>query len=165
MSDDRLGEFLAGVPGFFPVSGAREPDRRLGAGGTITARVVVARLASALLLAAVAAVGALVALAVRTDVADVPRAVGATAMFAVIYLGIGAVVGDRAMTAGMAFEAINHGGDARPDMLVILNDNAMSISENDGAMVNYLSALLSGKLYNKLLEGGKRVLPHRPTAL
>ncbi|MGH8128919.1 MAG: 1-deoxy-D-xylulose-5-phosphate synthase N-terminal domain-containing protein, partial [Gammaproteobacteria bacterium] len=45
-----------------------------------------------------------------------------------------AVVGDGAMTAGMAFEALNHGGDVRPDMLVILNDNAMSISENVGAM-------------------------------
>ncbi|HEX6255948.1 MAG TPA: hypothetical protein VFZ70_09075 [Euzebyales bacterium] len=85
--------FLAGVAGFFHVSGSREPDRRLAAAGSITSRVVVARLASSLLLAAVAAVGALVALAVRTDVADVPRAVGATAMFAVIYLGIGAVVG------------------------------------------------------------------------
>ncbi|MGA7965218.1 MAG: 1-deoxy-D-xylulose-5-phosphate synthase [Gammaproteobacteria bacterium] len=75
-----------------------------------------------------------------------------------------AVVGDGAMTAGMAFEALNHGGDVRPDMLVILNDNAMSISENVGAMVNYLSGLLSGRLYTSMREGGKRVLSHMPTA-
>lgn len=75
-----------------------------------------------------------------------------------------AVVGDGAMTAGMAFEALNHGGDARPDMLVILNDNAMSISENVGAMVNYLTGLLSGKLYTTVREGGKRVLSHMPAA-
>lgn len=75
-----------------------------------------------------------------------------------------AVVGDGAMTAGMAFEALNHGGDARPDMLVILNDNAMSISENVGGMVNYLSGLLSGKLYTAMREGGKRVLSHMPAA-
>jgi len=75
-----------------------------------------------------------------------------------------AVVGDGAMTAGMAFEALNHGGDARPDMLVILNDNAMSISENVGAMVNYLSGLLSGRLYTSMREGGKRVLSHMPAA-
>ncbi len=75
-----------------------------------------------------------------------------------------AVVGDGAMTAGMAFEALNHGGDARPDMLVILNDNAMSISENVGAMVNYLTGLLSGKLYTAMREGGKRVLSHMPAA-
>ncbi len=77
---------------------------------------------------------------------------------------VAAVVGDGAMTAGMAFEALNHGGDARPDMLVILNDNAMSISENVGAMVNYLSGLLSGKLYTTVREGGKRVLSHMPAA-
>ena len=75
-----------------------------------------------------------------------------------------AIVGDGAMTAGMAFEALNHGGDVRPDMLVILNDNAMSISENVGAMVNYLSGLLSGRLYTSMREGGKRVLSHMPAA-
>jgi len=75
-----------------------------------------------------------------------------------------AIVGDGAMTAGMAFEALNHGGAARPDMLVILNDNAMSISENVGAMVNYFSRLLSGRLYTRVREGGKRVLSHMPAA-
>lgn len=85
--------FLAGVAGFFHVSGSRDADRRLAAAGSATWRVVVARLSSSLVLAAVAAAGALLALAIRTDVADVGRAVGATAMFAVIYLGIGVAVG------------------------------------------------------------------------
>jgi len=85
--------FLAGVAGFFHVSGSRDADRRLAAAGSTTSRVVVARLASSLLLAAVAAGGALLALTVRTDVADLARAVGATAMFAVIYMGIGAAIG------------------------------------------------------------------------
>lgn len=85
--------FLAGVAGFFHVSGSREPDRRLAAIRSCTRRVVAARLTSSLLLVSVAAIGALVALTVRADVADLPRAVGATAMFALIYLGIGATVG------------------------------------------------------------------------
>lgn len=85
--------FLAGVAGFFHVAGSRDADRRLAAAGSATWRVVVARLGSALLLAVVAVAGALLALAVRADVADVGRAVGATAMFAVIYLGIGVAVG------------------------------------------------------------------------
>lgn len=85
--------FLAGVAGFFHVAGSREADRRLAAAGSATARVVTARLTSALLLAAVATAGALLALAVRTDIADPARAIGAAAMFAVIYLGIGATIG------------------------------------------------------------------------
>ncbi|MDN5864567.1 MAG: 1-deoxy-D-xylulose-5-phosphate synthase [Gammaproteobacteria bacterium] len=75
-----------------------------------------------------------------------------------------AVVGDGAMTAGMAFEALNHGGEARPNMLVILNDNAMSISENVGALVQYFNRLISGRLYTTMREGGKRVLSHMPPA-
>lgn len=75
-----------------------------------------------------------------------------------------AVVGDGAMTCGQSFEALNHGGDARPDMLLILNDNAMSISENVGGLVNYFSRILSGRLYTTLREGGKRVLQHMPPA-
>lgn len=66
------------------------------------------------------------------------------------------VIGDGAITAGMAFEAMNHAGDIRPDMLVILNDNEMSISENVGALNNHLAQLLSGKLYSSLREGGKK---------
>src|SRR5881275_321658 len=58
-----------------------------------------------------------------------------------------AVIGDGAMTAGMAFEALNHAGSLDVDMLVILNDNDMSISENVGAFSNYFARLLSGKLY------------------
>ncbi|MBD9249661.1 MAG: 1-deoxy-D-xylulose-5-phosphate synthase, partial [Cronobacter sakazakii] len=72
------------------------------------------------------------------------------------------VIGDGAITAGMAFEAMNHAGDIRPDMLVILNDNEMSISENVGALNNHLAQLLSGKLYSTLREGGKRVFSNVP---
>ena len=69
-----------------------------------------------------------------------------------------AVIGDGAMTAGMAFEALNHAGDSRADLLVILNDNEMSISPNVGGLANYLARLLSGKLYTTVREGGKKVL-------
>lgn len=85
--------FLAAVAGFFHVAGSREADTRLASAGSASASVVVARLTSSLLLAAVAAAGALLALAMRTDVADPLRAVIATVMFAIIYLGIGATVG------------------------------------------------------------------------
>lgn len=72
------------------------------------------------------------------------------------------VIGDGAITAGMAFEAMNHAGDINSDLLVILNDNEMSISENVGALNNHLAQILSGKLYSKLREGGKRVLSGIP---
>jgi len=72
------------------------------------------------------------------------------------------VIGDGAITAGMAFEAMNHAGDINPDMLVVLNDNEMSISENVGALNNHLAQLLSGKLYSTLREGGKKVLSGLP---
>jgi len=72
------------------------------------------------------------------------------------------VIGDGAITAGMAFEAMNHAGDIKSDMLVVLNDNEMSISENVGALNNHLAQLLSGKLYSQLREGGKRVLSGIP---
>lgn len=85
--------FLAGVSGFFHVTGSRDADRRLAAAGAGAAPVVLARLLSSLLLAGLAAAGALVALAARTELADPWRAVGATAMFAVIYLAIGTTVG------------------------------------------------------------------------
>lgn len=62
----------------------------------------------------------------------------------------------------MAFEAMNHAGDIRPDMLVVLNDNEMSISENVGALNNHLAQLLSGKLYSSLREGGKKVFSGVP---
>ncbi|MDP5134510.1 1-deoxy-D-xylulose-5-phosphate synthase [Rheinheimera baltica] len=69
-----------------------------------------------------------------------------------------AVIGDGAITAGMAFEALNHAGEVRPDMLVILNDNEMSISENVGALNRYFARILSGSFYTSLREGGKKIL-------
>ncbi len=73
-----------------------------------------------------------------------------------------AIIGDGAMTAGMAFEALNHAGGNKSDILVILNDNEMSISPNVGAMNNYLARLLSGPIYSNVREGSKRVLNHMP---
>ncbi|MCW8328081.1 1-deoxy-D-xylulose-5-phosphate synthase [Photobacterium sp. SDRW27] len=72
------------------------------------------------------------------------------------------VIGDGAITAGMAFEAMNHAGGVHSDMLVILNDNEMSISENVGALNNHLARLLSGSLYTTIREGGKKVLAGAP---
>lgn len=69
------------------------------------------------------------------------------------------VIGDGAMTAGMAFEAMNHAGDVRPDMLVILNDNGMSISENVGAMTRMLARILASRRLNLLRERAKRAIP------
>ncbi|MBN8481441.1 MAG: 1-deoxy-D-xylulose-5-phosphate synthase [Xanthomonadales bacterium] len=69
-----------------------------------------------------------------------------------------AVIGDGAMTAGMAFEALNHGGDVKPDMLVILNDNQMSISENVGALTQMLARLMSSRTLNRLRENSKRMM-------
>lgn len=76
-----------------------------------------------------------------------------------------AVIGDGAMTAGMAYEALNHAGDLDADLLVILNDNDMSISENVGGMSNYLARLLSSRLYTSMREGGKKVLSAIPPML
>ena len=73
-----------------------------------------------------------------------------------------AVIGDGAMTAGMAFEALNHGGDIHKDMLVILNDNEMSISENVGALNNHLAKMLSGSFYTGFREGSKKILNNLP---
>ena len=74
-----------------------------------------------------------------------------------------AIIGDGAMTAGMAFEALNHAGSLDVDLLVVLNDNDMSISNNVGALSNYFARLLSGRLYASLREGGKKVLRQMPT--
>src|SRR6478752_6258786 len=74
-----------------------------------------------------------------------------------------AVIGDGALTAGMAFEALNHAGSLPNDLLVILNDNDMSISENVGALSNYFARALSGRVYAHLREGGKKVLRAMPT--
>jgi 1-deoxy-D-xylulose-5-phosphate synthase len=73
-----------------------------------------------------------------------------------------AVIGDGALTAGMAFEALNHAGDLGANLLVILNDNDMSISQNVGGMSNYLARVLSGRFYASVREGGKKVLAGMP---
>lgn len=69
-----------------------------------------------------------------------------------------AVIGDGAMTAGMAYEALNHAGDLDANLLVVLNDNEMSISPNVGALRKYLTRLLSGRMYSTMRESGKKVL-------
>ncbi len=75
---------------------------------------------------------------------------------------VAAIIGDGAMTAGMAYEALNHAGHLRADMLVILNDNEMSISPNVGGLNNYLTRLLSSRSFTSAREGSKRVLEHLP---
>ena len=73
-----------------------------------------------------------------------------------------AVIGDGALTAGMAFEALNHGGDIGKDMVVVLNDNEMSISENVGALNSHLARLLTGNFFNSIRDGGKKLLSNVP---
>jgi len=73
-----------------------------------------------------------------------------------------AIIGDGAMTAGMAFEALNHAGSLDANLLVILNDNDMSISPNVGGLSNYLARILSGKLYLAAREGSKKMLSQIP---
>ena len=73
-----------------------------------------------------------------------------------------AVIGDGAMTAGMAYEALNNAGDLDSDLLVILNDNEMSISPNRGAMHNHLARILSGSFYTGVRERSKSILNHLP---
>ncbi len=75
---------------------------------------------------------------------------------------VAAVIGDGAMTAGMAFEALNHAAHTETDMLVILNDNNMSISPNVGGFSTYLSKIWASKFYNSLREGGKQMLAKIP---
>ena len=73
-----------------------------------------------------------------------------------------AVIGDGALSGGMAFEALNHAGALDVDLMVVLNDNKMSISPPVGAISNHLSQLLSGKLYTTVREGGKSALKAMP---
>ncbi len=73
-----------------------------------------------------------------------------------------AVIGDGGLTCGMAFEALNHAGGMDTDMLVILNDNEMSISPNVGALTRRFTQIISGKLYSTVREGGKRMLSRMP---
>lgn len=76
-----------------------------------------------------------------------------------------AIIGDGAMTAGMAFEALNNAGDMDANLLVVLNDNDMSISNNVGALNNYLAKILSGKLYENMRRSGKKVLSAVPPVM
>jgi len=76
-----------------------------------------------------------------------------------------AVIGDGALTAGLAYEALNHAGGVKADMLVILNDNDMSISPNVGAMNKYLARMLTGRFIAGAREGSKRVLSKVPSML
>ena len=75
-----------------------------------------------------------------------------------------AVIGDGAMTAGMAYEALAHAGSIDKNLLVILNDNQMSISENIGGLRNYLARIWASKTYNRIRESGKSVLTYVPGA-
>ena len=74
-----------------------------------------------------------------------------------------AIIGDGSITGGMAFEAMNHAGALDADLLVILNDNDMSISPNVGALNNYLTKVLSSKLYSSMREESKKVLSQMPS--
>jgi len=74
-----------------------------------------------------------------------------------------AVIGDGALTAGLAWEAMLNAGASKADVTVVLNDNDMSISENVGALSNYLARVLSSRAYAQLREGGKRILDQMPT--
>ena len=73
-----------------------------------------------------------------------------------------AVIGDGAMTAGMAFEALNHAGHLRANMLVVLNDNDMSISHNVGGLSNYFAKLLASRTYNQVRDSSKKLLQGAP---
>ena len=73
-----------------------------------------------------------------------------------------AIIGDGALSGGMAFEALNNAGNMDANLLVVLNDNDMSISPNVGAMSNYLARILSGKVYATVREGSKTVLSTLP---
>jgi 1-deoxy-D-xylulose-5-phosphate synthase len=74
-----------------------------------------------------------------------------------------AIIGDGAMTAGLAFEGLNQAGDVKANLLVILNDNRMSISPNVGGLSSYLAKILSSPLYASVREGGKQILKRMPT--
>lgn len=76
-----------------------------------------------------------------------------------------AIIGDGAMTAGMAFEGLNNAGDSKNNILVILNDNDMSISKNVGALNNYLAKLMSGNFYGSIKRSSKAVLSAIPPML
>jgi len=74
-----------------------------------------------------------------------------------------AIIGDGALTGGMAWEALLNAGARKTNLLVVLNDNDMSISENVGALSNYFAKVLSGRMYSTLRSGGKKMLKQMPT--
>jgi 1-deoxy-D-xylulose-5-phosphate synthase len=76
-----------------------------------------------------------------------------------------AIIGDGAMSAGMAFEALNHAGDVKADMLVILNDNEMSISKPVGALSSYFARIWASKTYDNIRKSGQKVFSGLPSAL
>ncbi len=76
-----------------------------------------------------------------------------------------AVIGDGAMTAGEAFEALDHAGDLKENMIVVLNDNNMSISENVGAIGRSFAKIISGKWYSTVREGSKKVFQKMPNSV
>jgi 1-deoxy-D-xylulose-5-phosphate synthase len=73
-----------------------------------------------------------------------------------------AIIGDGSMTAGMAFEGLNQAGALKTDLIVVLNDNSMAISENVGALSSYLTRIITGKLYTKVKEETETILRHIP---
>jgi 1-deoxy-D-xylulose-5-phosphate synthase len=73
-----------------------------------------------------------------------------------------AIIGDGAMTAGLAFEGLNHAGQLKKDLIVILNDNEMSISQNVGALSNYLTRILTGETFKRLKRDTKSLIEHIP---
>lgn len=75
-----------------------------------------------------------------------------------------AIIGDGAMTAGMAFEALHHAAHTKANILVILNDNQMSIGHNEGGLASYFAKIWASKPYTSLREGSKKVLSHIPPA-
>jgi 1-deoxy-D-xylulose-5-phosphate synthase len=96
-------------------------------------------------------IGAALGMAIAAEAQDIER-------------NIVAIIGDGGMSAGMAFEALNHAGSIDTNLLVILNDNEMSISPNVGAMSKYLSRILSGSIYSHMRAGSKKVLSQIPSA-
>jgi 1-deoxy-D-xylulose-5-phosphate synthase len=96
-------------------------------------------------------IGAALGMAIAAEAQDIKR-------------DIVAIIGDGGMSAGMAFEALNHAGSIDTNLLVILNDNEMSISPNVGAMSKYLSRIWSGSIYSHMRAGSKKVLSQIPSA-
>ena len=76
-----------------------------------------------------------------------------------------AVIGDGALTGGMSFEALNHAGDTDANLLIVLNDNDMSISKNVGALSKYLTRLISGKIYSTMKSKSLEFLERLPNRI